>query len=382
MPRRVMREFKIDEISAVDSPAQKGARATILKRGSAQTVCKGVGMVMVEDEDGHQHLLDVTRRVGETSFNSGESNQDYHVHPYTIAEDGTVTIGTALGHTHDVDQAVVDEALRRAAMDAAERGDEIHYRDPEAGPTKRGEPDMTVTQEQLDEAVAKAEQAVADLEKAQAENERLGKIAALSGTHKAHFDTLEGEAADEFLNKDEGARDEAIEAVEKAATDADPVVYKADDGTEYRKSDDPRMIKMAQDRDADRRELAIEKAARENDRVEKRATAIFKHATGETAVHVAMVKALEGIADETIREGAFGVIEAYDKANSGAFETYGHVGEDAVPADGGVAKSDAEAQLDKLAKAHAEKHGVDYATAYTKVLETSEGHELYKRTIA
>lgn len=32
MPKRIMEDFRIDEISAVDRPAQKGARARIMKR--------------------------------------------------------------------------------------------------------------------------------------------------------------------------------------------------------------------------------------------------------------------------------------------------------------------------------------------------------------
>ena len=36
--KRIMREFRIDEISAVDKPAQKGARMTIMKRDDTATV--------------------------------------------------------------------------------------------------------------------------------------------------------------------------------------------------------------------------------------------------------------------------------------------------------------------------------------------------------
>lgn len=396
MPRRIMREFRIEEISAVDSPAQKGARAAILKRdaGTRTTlVTKGddAGKVLVEAEDGHQHILDVTRRVGETSYAASGAGEtyDYHTHPYVVGEDGRVTVGMAGGHSHELEQSVVDEALRRAAMAAADdrrEGEVIHYRDPGAGPrTKRGAYTMpeSITKADLDKAVEDAVNPVkADLEKARSENERLAKIAGLTGAQKAHFDALEGDAADAFLALDEGARDAAVEKAARDADEEDPVVYKSDGGTEYRKSDDPRLVAMARERDEDRRELKAAKAATENARIEKRAGEIFKHAKGKPAVHVAIVKAVEGIEDEALRGEAVETLKSMDRSTRLGFETLGEDGEEAVGDLGHTTKSDAEAQLDKLAKAHAEKHGVDYATAYGKVLETSEGHELYKRTIS
>ena len=37
MPRKILREFKIDEISGVDNPAQEGARMVIMKRADGKT---------------------------------------------------------------------------------------------------------------------------------------------------------------------------------------------------------------------------------------------------------------------------------------------------------------------------------------------------------
>lgn len=393
MPRRIMREFRINEISAVDSPAQKGARATILKRdepGDDQTVLvKGdkLGMVMVQAEDGHQHLLDVTCRVGETSYASagGDGTGDYHTHPYMVGEDGRIEIGLALGHSHELDQSVVDEALRRVALNAAYESrdrDEINYRDPTAGAAKTGIGTMTeITQEAFDEVNAKADKAAADLEKAQADNERLAKIAGLNGTHKSHYDTLEGDAADEFLGLDEAGRDAAVERAEKVAKDENPVVYTADNGDVYRKSDDPRLVTMAKERDEDRKALKAANAAAENARIEKRATDLLKRAPGETATHVAIVKAVEGIKDDAVRDAAFETLKGLNDAMAKTFDTLGENGEDPARDSEVTEKADAEAKLDKLAKAHADKHGIDYAKAYTAVLATDEGKALYRQTV-
>ncbi len=69
--RRVMRSFKISEISAVDRPAQAGARAVIMKRagGGAPTGAGPVNepyAIMLRCEDEIDRLADVCKRDGET----------------------------------------------------------------------------------------------------------------------------------------------------------------------------------------------------------------------------------------------------------------------------------------------------------------------------
>ncbi len=69
--RRVMRSFRISEISAVDRPAQAGARAVIMKRagGGAPTGARSVNepyAIMRRCEDEIDRLADVCKRGGET----------------------------------------------------------------------------------------------------------------------------------------------------------------------------------------------------------------------------------------------------------------------------------------------------------------------------
>jgi hypothetical protein len=67
------------------------------------------------------------------------------------------------------------------------------------------------------------------------------------------------------------------------------------------------------------------------------------------------------------------VLEALEKSNKAAFETNGS----ASASDEG---SSALEKLDAMAKAHAEKHNVDYATAYSTVIEKNT--DLYGETLS
>ncbi len=66
--------------------------------------------------DGHQHLVEMCgwdgqqRYSGETSYAMSEGADCAHSHPWTMAPDGTITIGEAAGHGH----AVIDAATAPA----------------------------------------------------------------------------------------------------------------------------------------------------------------------------------------------------------------------------------------------------------------------------
>lgn len=70
------------------------------------------GGKLTTSDKGHQHLVDTCgwdgqqRWSGETSFSMSEGADVVHSHPWTMAADGTITIGESEGHTH----AVIDAA--------------------------------------------------------------------------------------------------------------------------------------------------------------------------------------------------------------------------------------------------------------------------------
>jgi len=212
----------------------------------------------------------------------------------------------------------------------------------------------------------------ADLAKLAKRNEELTEIMKMSAEHRAHFDTLEGEAREDFLTAPVSKRDEAIAPVEPVE---DPVVFKSADGTEFRKSDDPRLVQMAKARDADRAELAKERSERLNAVLAKRADEELANLPGESLVKCEVLRALDSIVDEDLRKGAFELLKAGNDAMATNFQRTGTAlnknNEGGSPV----------AELENLAKRYAADHKVGMIQARVDVLGTPEGERLYAQTI-
>ena len=130
-----------------------------------------------------------------------------HDHPVVRNSDGSFTFGVVNGHTHTIDTAVLNEKLLSTM-------------------TKGEDKTMPKTPEEIQKSLDDANTAL----------EKANKIIALSGTEKAHFDTLDETGKDSFLAKSADDRQSEIDAVKKAATDEDPVVYTTMDGLGNQKS--------------------------------------------------------------------------------------------------------------------------------------------------
>lgn len=347
--RRIMRRFVLDEISAVDRPAQVGATALLMKRDD------GVDEIAkryrpTTKVDGHQHLIQDNEDVqtGSTSWDY-DANGRMHSHSWVRNEDGSITILTAGGHDHEVEYKVAKSDV----------------------PTEETEMDKA-TQEKMQKDLAKAL-----------------ALAALNDAGKAHLAGLGEAEAETFLAK--SAADQLADVTKaadlakaKAKKEETPAlqgeeIYKSLDGVAYVKTDDPRLVAMAKSNDAmTKRLLMSEQAVRDKD-IQKRADGL-KHIPGSVAVRFAIVKALDAIEDETLRTEAHKSLAAHDLGISKAFKKAGVQG-------GGKAEAkaeddaDPEAKLDELAKVYAAEHKVTPAIAYTKVLETPEGKVLYNKSL-
>lgn len=352
--RRRMTKWRLDEISAVDRPAQVGAKALLLKRrgepgydpknpdpskrGRREIVAKRA--LLTTMTDGHTHLIlldpeDGTgaRPAGETSF----GGEDEHVHPWVMTAEGQIIIGSADGHTHE--PGAISTTQEMAMSSLLNKGNDMSD----------------------------------DIKKQQ---ERVEKIALLTDVRKQHFLTLEGDEANAFLDLTTEKQDEAI-AAKVAKGDEGDVIYTAADGTVYKRGDDPRLVAMAKRDDA--REKEIRKLREENADAAllKRAETEFPNLPGQPAEKVALLKAVDAIEDEDLRKAALANIQAGDKAIKAAFATVGHgpTGATALPGDGS-----AQVELDTLAKQHIEKNpDVDYFTAYDIVSQANP--DIAKRAI-
>ena len=374
MPRkRIMQEFRINEISSVDSPAQEGARVAIMKRAEPREnnlpdgtyplapntavlenvvkreIQKGMGDLadlLTSEEEGHQHGISIGAYEGSVEIrvmsSQGPEAEASHDHPVVRSPEGQYPLGVVAGHTHAIDQAAMSGAVLALVTK-----------------TEGGEPMTTQTDTQP------------TVEELRAQLARAHAVVALTGEERAHFEALPEEARTAFLAKSADDRMSEIGAVTKAAQDANPVVFTAADGTEFRKSDDPRAIAMAKRLDATEQENAALKARDEQTTLEKRAEAELSYLPGDVKVRAAMLKAIDGIEDEAQREAALGALKAQNEAMSKAFQTYGH-GSQPEP-------GSPDDQLDKLAKGYAEKNGGTFEAAYMKVADTPEGQALYQQ---
>lgn len=345
--RNIMEEFELDEISGVDFPAQVGARVTIMKRALPGDETVDKRLRLLSNEDGHTHLIDDSEDGGQTSYEHSPGEEMGHSHPWVRNDDGSVSIGMADGHTHNVIQKY--QPAGEAGSDGQPEDIDMTNKNDAAG-------EQAVTKEQHEAVTAELQLAKA--------------YGRLTDAEKAHAASLpEGAERNSFIQKSDSDR----AAVVEKATAADPVVYTCLDGTEIRKSAGELVIKLAKQADESARELAAEKAAHSQDRLAKRADAELGNLPGESVAKVALLRAVEGISDEAVRKQVDGLLKAANERGGAAFEQLGTAAK-------GVEVKDAEAKLDELAQKRATANGTDFHKAYAEVLATPEGRALYAQT--
>lgn len=380
-----MRSLKINEISAVDRPAQEGAVALIMKRKGEpgydpknpdpskrgrddtttdeEEISKGVAITTVQDE--HQHTLLLMASDGSVRVTGNTSWDDEHSHQWVRRDDGSVVILMSDGHTHEVQEVagVVDKHESEAAAEGGT--DEV----------TEGDTAMTDKTKEPSEALKAAEERIAKLEAEKAEAEAR---AAMTDEQKAYFDALDPALDDEsrkaFIEAPASKRQAIVEKARAEEEAKKGIAYTADDGTVYTKADDPRLVEMAKRHDSQAKRLAdAEKRAEEAD-LRKRAEEL-KHIPGDVDARIAMLKAIDGIEDGEQRKKALDALKAQDAALGAAFKEHGSSA--AVTAE----STDAEKQLDDMASAYAKQHGVTFAKAYEAVVETPEGSRLYNEYV-
>lgn len=333
-PRRIMRKLRIDEISGVDVPAQQGATAPIMKRhdgapDNSQQNDIAKRAALTTEVDGHVHVVYFDHGNGE--LNAGETSWvNGHSHPWVRMADGTIQIGAASGHTHDV--ATIGKS--------AEQQQET--------------PEMTPEQiKELQDRLAKAE-----------------AINALSVAHKAHYDALPEADRPVFLAKSADEREAIVKQLAALEKSANEVVYKAKDGTEYTKKHDPLVVAMAKRLDAQDEQLAKAAETIKNAEYAKRAGEIA-NLPGTEADHIEMLKAIDLIKDEGARKRS---LEALKSQSIELGKAFGESGDSFETPEA----RDANDELEALAKSfQAKDPAMTEAQAMTKALETPRGRELY-----
>lgn len=348
---RIMKDLRLGEVSIVDQPMQDPATIAIMKR--ADDVAKS--LVVTTQTAGHAHTINTNNysggsdRIGQTSYVDG------HSHGWVVDEAGNIFIADAMGHNHGV-----------AVLTKNQPGEPAPGKANEAGTLKAADGGAE-NKNMLTTEQAAALQKAADENKARAE--RAEAILKMNAEQRAHFDTLKGAEADAFL----AATNDQREAVVKNLRDANPVVFTSLDGTEYRKSDDARLIKMAREADDTKKALAREQLVRKQAELEKRAADELPNLSGDVVVKAALLGAVDGIADAATRGKVLDVLKTHD---AGLGKAFARVGTGAAPTTEGKTAGD---QLDAMATEYAKANKVSLADAYSAVTKTEQGANLFAK---
>ena len=365
-----MRKFTLFEISGVNVPAQTGARVTIMKRADPVDKSSLVQLVTGSSK-GHQHGLSVNR-YGDGEINvylhyaQTADSESSHDHGLMIV-DGAYTVLENAGHTHTIDSTALATAIVGAVQKQKEEAD--------------------MTPEQI--AAMKAR------------NERLEKMLLLKGAARLYFDTLAGELAqDAFLAKAADVQvtevtawetTETTKAAAKTAADAakaaetDPVVHTTKAGIEIRKSDGITALALAKHADAQDDKIdglvtenVALKSAGANALFEKRAAEELKFLPGSLKSRAALLKAAEGIEDETERTEAVAALKTQNKRFEPLFVTKGVNSAGEIVDIAGDGDEGPQSKLEELAKAHQVANPtLTYEQAEAAVLSTPAGVDLY-----
>ena len=193
----------------------------------------------------------------------------------------------------------------------------------------------------------------------------LKRQATMTDAERAVYASLSGDVQSSFLF---ATSEERAEVVNKRA-ESNPVVYTAKNGDVFRKSDDPRLVQMAKDRDVERADFLKMMQERENDRMKKRAETELANLPGDVDTRAAILKAVEtSIEDETVRAAAIDALKAHNARLGASFREVGASG--AGHRQDGSAK--AYDELDALAKKMAaDNPDLDYYSAFAKVSEAN-----------
>lgn len=426
--RRIMHELIISEISAVDKAAQKPARAVLIKReGDVLTfeeIAKRGKAALTTAVDDHSHLVSLEDyegfpvSSGTTSWQTSNDKKGYgHSHPWIMTEEGDIIVGEVDGHTHTIDavsKSYIEKRLagismpggrypirnRRdldAVVKAFERATEpaplaahiaararalkLDAALPTSGPlatalskaTETGAPTMpgeTDLQKQLDASNNRAGVLI----------KALAALLLLSPDAHAHVAKLGETERDAFLAKSKPEQEAIVQDAIAKSRDLNPVAFTAADGTVYRKNDDPRLIAMAKQADANADAFRKAQRVAEDSEFAKRAASDLGNLAGTEVVKIAILRAIEkgeGIADATVRADALTFLKSADGAVK-LSKSFGHRG-------GGDPARQSEgdtpvAKLEALTKSRMEKTQEPYVKAYNAVLETAEGRALYAQT--
>lgn len=362
MKRAKIVKMKLAELAGVDLGAQEAQGTVILKRkedGPAPATATTKRSAITTAVLGHTHLVTgiddmqsgctSSERIADPHTHS-DGYGTYHSHPWVRTEDGTIVLGEAAGHTHEIGTAAAVLEKTRASNSTTAP----------AIPTVKAQNANNHAENTMDKDAE-----IASLKKSLA---AALALASLSDAEKIHHATLPEHEREVFVAKSAAERLELVKA-------ANEVVYTCADGTVVLKSQGPAMLAMAKRADDALKLAQAEKAARELTELQKRATETIGRLPGSIEAKVLLLKAAESISDEKVKEEAFKALAGADAVYKQLEKSSGVGGEppgDAtVPAD----KASAFAALEKGLVAFAKAQNIDrvWTEGLAAYVRTEEG---------
>lgn len=414
--RRIMRSFKMNEISGVDNPAQEGARIVMFKRADpaphdAQTFAKASFQEALD-----QRLMDqaISEAFCEAFDQRWTIDSAFQEALKDIYQDPAQTVAQYTEVVRQMAMTAADQvaAARQAGGSAVDLTSEVSkavgalavpFRKTKETPmfktlaelmaaiAKYAQGDRTISKADLQKAAIELG-AVAEINKNAdlaldggaslrvAELERQIAEAAMPAAVRSHYDGLDATAKAAFLAK--SATEQAAEV--EQLTKGDPVVYTTKDGVAIRKSDGAVALLMAKNFDQLNSRMDTLEGSLTKSSIEKRAQTEFPNLPlGPT---VQTLKAAAALDEKDAADLIAGLTLA-NKAAAGKFRTAGQrMGKAAGVEDFGGAGDDAQAaedKLDEMAKGMMAKAStpMTYEQAYDAVVRTPEGRELYAQAV-
>lgn len=362
--------------------------------------------------DGHQHSIDLSDPADQwwgerlsTSSQTADGAEQPHSHAWTYdPATGAITLGEDSGHTHAVEAVVPEDVLAEAIEDderkcpgcGAECDEDARYC-PMCGKGLAGEatctpvtdeksgstPTVVVVRASARAGISTPTGGAPTVKGTSQENPPMDpKISKLLATalllpeaQRAHVAKLAPDDQAAFLALDGAGRDGVV----KAARDADPVVYTTKAGLEIRKSAGDLAAELAKRADAQEEQLAkqAEQLAKAESSAalagfEKRAGVDLSHFAKSLGARAAIVRAVDGIADEALRKEAHEALKGANAAMVSLGKSTGiSEGEPSSTDDTPVAKFNAE--LAAFAKAGSKTP----ERATSDFLRTERGADLY-----
>lgn len=363
----VLEKFKSGEYTGV-SIAGLGEREKLTEKAA---VSKRAALTTATN--GHTHLVPWVdeQQSGTTSSDySPGTDYSYHSHPWVKTEDGSIVIGEAGGHTHEL-------ATMKRAPRAGDDGDDgspapavaSKSTTANATPTVKATTPLQPQEPSNMTTEADLKKRIADLE---TELTIAKKHASLTDAQRAHMNTLSVDAAASFLSKSFDERQAVLVEIEKR----NEVVYTSkSNGRIFRKSDEASgLVDLAKQLDDQAEQLAKRDAEVEKQAIRNIAKARIPNLQGGDDVHDYIVKSLQrGGGDAALVEKALDAVASGSNAMKSLGKPAGaNPGGDAEPRDPLAAFNDG-------VKKYAEAKGIkDEGLALEKFLATDEGKTLKK----